>query len=108
MPSSSDLDINRAIRRIMVKHWVDLGRISIRTTGGRVLMRGLLRRIEGCAQADFTSATVEAMFYEISRIKGIQRVTAHFENWLSEGGRWKLTEPKGQSFIYSAENKNAP
>jgi hypothetical protein len=31
-----DLDINRGVRRVLVKHWIDLGRISVRTTRGRV------------------------------------------------------------------------
>ena len=31
MITQTDLEINRAVRRIMVKHWIDLGCISVRT-----------------------------------------------------------------------------
>ncbi|MCE9612703.1 MAG: hypothetical protein K8T26_00410 [Lentisphaerae bacterium] len=83
----TDLDINRAIRRVLVKHWIDLGRISIRTTNGRILFFGYLRRIEG-HRDNLSPPALDAMFYEISRIRGVQHVRTHFDNWSNDGGRW--------------------
>lgn len=87
----TDLDINRAVRRVLVKHWIDLGRVSIRTTAGRIMIFGVLRRIEG-HRDNLNPSSVEAMFYEIQRIRGVQHVRTHFDNWINEGGRWRPYE----------------
>ena len=91
MSSQSDLDINRAVRRVMVKHWIDLGRISIRSSHGRLQIRGRLQRIAG-REDPLTTPLVEAMFTEIGRIRGVGTVQSHIENWVKDGGRWKAFE----------------
>ena len=91
MALPTDLDINRGVRRILVKHWIDLGRISVRSQQGRVLLRGRLLRITGTKGA-LTTPIVEAMFADMKRIRGAKQVTAHFENWVKEGGRWREFE----------------
>ncbi len=91
MNTASDLDINRAVRRVLVKHWVDLGRISVRSTRGRVIIYGNLRRIEG-QHSPLSSTIVDAMLYEIGRIKEVRSVKGRFENWICEGGCWRAFE----------------
>ena len=91
MTIQNDLDINRGVRRVLVKHWVDLGRMSVRSTQGRVLIRGRLLRIQG-AKGALTTPIVEAMFYEIQHLRGVQNVTAHLDNWVKDGGRWREFE----------------
>lgn len=91
MNIQTDLDINRAIRRLLVKHWIDLGRISVRTTGGSVSIFGLLQRVEGRAEP-LTPPTVEGMMYEIRRIDSVKAVRAHLDNWINDGGRWRQHE----------------
>lgn len=91
MTIQSDLDTNRGVRRVLVKHWVDLGRLSVRSTQGRVLIRGRLLRIQG-ASGELTTPIVEAMFNDIRRLRGVRNVTAHLDNWIKDGGRWKEFE----------------
>ena len=86
--SRNDLDINRAVRRLLVKHWVDLGRVSVRTSKGKVIIFGNLRRIEG-QRGPLTTPIVDALFYEISRIREVKSVRGRLENWINEGGRWR-------------------
>jgi len=86
MPTSSDLEMNRRIRRILVKHWIDLGRLSIRTMRGVVVLYGRLQRIPG--RDALIPAIVEAIFYEIKRIKGVKWIRAHLDNWTNDGGLW--------------------
>ena len=93
MKEISDLDINRGIRRILVKHWVDLGRISVRTTQGRIRIHGFLQRIPGRNEA-LTIPIVERIFYDISRVNGVRKVYTTLENWIAEGGRWRPVEPQ--------------
>lgn len=90
MPGQSDLQLNRSIRRILVRHWVDLGRLSIRSTNGMVLVYGRLQRIAG--REALTPPTVEAIFYDIRRLKDTRRIKPHLENWSNEGGLWRPVE----------------
>jgi len=87
----NDLDVNRSIRRVMVKHWIDLGRVSVRSTQGRVLIRGTLQRVPG-TPSELTTPLVEAMMAEMKRLPGVRRIQAHLDNWIQEGGRWRPHE----------------
>lgn len=90
MSSAQDLEINRGIRRVFVKHWIDLGRLSIRTGAGRAIIRGTLQRIPG-AGGELTPAIVENMFHEMERLPGVERVTSDLSNWNNSGGAWRPT-----------------
>jgi len=87
MNTPTDLDINRSIRRIMVKHWIDLGRIAVRSSRGMVTIHGILRRIPGTEQ-ELTTPIVERIFYDIGRLPGVKNVRTRLDNWGKEGGRW--------------------
>ena len=90
MTAVSDLDVNRQIRRVLVKHWLDLGRLSIRTSSGHVTIRGFLRRIPG-SQGELTANIVESIFAEINRIKDVGRCTVDLTNWINASGSWMET-----------------
>ena len=82
-----DLQINRDMRRILVKHWIDLGRLSVRTSGGNVFVRGSLCRIGGVNE-DLTSQIVQGLITEIKRIRHVKRVNVNLSNWCLEAGTW--------------------
>lgn len=104
MPLSTDLDVNRAIRRILVKHWIDLGRLSIHSTRGRVAIFGAMNRIEGRMEP-LSGMILDAMFYEIRRIPGVQIVRAHLDNWSNDGGRWHPLESSTRQLDADAPTK---
>lgn len=85
--SQVDLDINRFVRSILVKHWIDLGRLSVRSTDGKLYIRGALRRISGVNE-ELTSPIVDAMFAEIKRIKNVRQIYPALENWTNDSGSW--------------------
>ena len=91
-PTLSDLDINRAVRRILVKHWIDIGRVAIRTSNGRIAMFGTLQHLPG-VRNELRAENVKALFDEISHINSISRVNARLENWIQDGTTWKACEP---------------
>jgi len=91
MSSQTDLDISRQIRRLMVRHWIDLGRLSIRSTGGRVLLCGTFKRIDG-VNDPLTTPIVEGIFRDIRQAKNVRFVGAHLENWTNAGGMWRPVE----------------
>lgn len=112
--SQDDLDINRAIRSILVKHWIDLGRLSVRSTDGKVWVRGELHRISGVAET-LTSAIVSALFEDIRRIRNIRQVYTALENWSTDSGSWQqVGKPEKKmeqqtstatKTVYDVENK---
>jgi hypothetical protein len=89
----NDLDINRSVRKVMVKHWIDLGRIWVRCANGRVHIHGTLARITGVGE-DLTPAIVSTMFDEIERLPGIKNIRVEIDNWIQSAGAWKLVGQK--------------
>jgi hypothetical protein len=89
--SQIDLSINQSVRRVLIRHWLDLGRLSIRSVNGAVTIRGSLQRIPGVTE-ELTSHLVETIFNEVNRVKDMRRLSFDLDNWASEGGRWVHTE----------------
>lgn len=81
---NADLLINRAVRSVLVRHWIDLGRLSVRTTSGKVYIHGALMRLPGVAD-ELTSTIVHAMFDEVDRIRGVRRTMITLDNWHRDG-----------------------
>ena len=86
--SQIDLEINREIRKVLVRHWIDLGQLSIRSTSGKASIRGEIHRIEGFNE-ELTSTIVDRMFAEIRRIPAISRINIDIQNWNNKGGMWR-------------------
>lgn len=91
-----DLEINRGVRRVLVRHWIDLGRISVRTISGKVHIRGTLERITGVKEP-LSGAILEAMFADIRRLRGIARLNVELENWHNKSGLWHSTGKPAQT-----------
>ena len=91
MPSSQDLQTNRKVRSIFVKHWIDLGRLTVRTVSGRCHIRGRLMKLPGLPE-DMAPSTVDLMLREVKRICGRGNVRAELENWTNDSGFWKPVE----------------
>ena len=89
--SQIDLDINRSIRRVLVRHWIDIGRLTIQSSDGRVRIRGLLQLISG-TKTDLEQKNVENIVNEIERTKEIKRIYYDFENWINNSGIWQKLE----------------
>lgn len=86
--SQADLEINRDIRKVLVRHWIDLGKLSFRSSNGRVWVRGSLQRIAG-VQEELTPTLVEAIFGDAKKIRGVVTISTELENWVVTAGRWR-------------------
>jgi hypothetical protein len=82
-------EIYRAVRVVLVRHFIDIGRLAIQISPGRINLRGNLVRLPG-VETKLTSETVTAIFAELERIRDIRRVEGDFENWRQGGfaGAW--------------------
>ena len=91
MDRLSDLDINCRVRRVLVRHWIDLGRISVRTTSGVVRLSGALVRLPS-AGTPLGPASVAGIVTELRRVQDVRRIQATFENWVESAGTWVSVE----------------
>lgn len=86
--SRLDLDINKDIRKVFVRHWIDLGRVAIHSSGGAVTVRGSLHLIPG-VKTSLTSQTVQNVFAELRRVDNVKRMYIELENWVEVEGSWQ-------------------
>jgi hypothetical protein len=124
MPSLDDININRQVRTVLVKHWVDLGRLSVRTVKGRCAIRGAIVRLPGIRD-ELTAATVDSIFLDIRRICGTGNLRVDLDNWSNSSGFWKpiatgasphstpkavsrSSSSRGGSFLISDSTGDAP
>ena len=76
----SDMDINVAVRRVLVRHWVDLGRISVRTTRSVVWLSGAMVRVKN-GGGELHNEEMLGIFQEIKNVHDVRRVHLKLINW---------------------------
>lgn len=89
----SDIEINCAVRRVLVRHWIDLGRMSLRTTQGVVWLSGALTKLPKVT-SELTPATITEMINDIRRTSSVRRVQCSFSNWVEHCGGWTFLAQK--------------
>ena len=77
---AANLELNREVRRILVSHWLDLGRLSVHSLRSSVHIRGTLSKLGG-SYAQLTSAILESMSRKIKAAAGTRSVHMEFDNW---------------------------
>lgn len=86
----SILEVNRDVRRALVMHWIDLGRLSVHTQKDRVHIRGSLHKLPG-ADSPLTPSSVDVIYKKIKAAAGMRRVHIELDNWNfnSATGTWE-------------------
>ena len=79
-PQLARMEIFRQVRVVLVRHLIDIGRLSIQLSMSQLRLNGSLCRLPGVTAA-LTPEIVKAIFSELSRIHGIRRVDGEFDNW---------------------------
>jgi hypothetical protein len=93
----TDLEINCSVRKVLVRHWLDLGKISLRTTSGVTYLSGELARLPK-VETPLTSSSVTEIINEIRRVSSVRRIHASFHNWVECDRVWKQTLGKPTDF----------
>jgi hypothetical protein len=96
MSKPSDIEINCAVRRVLVRHWIDIGKISLRTTQGVVWLSGTLCKLPRVS-TELTSKMIVEILGEIRRSPAVRRVHPEFNNWAEREGGWQLITEKSAS-----------
>ena len=89
-PQLTRIEIYRQTRIVLVRHLVDIGRLSIQISTSHLHLHGSLCRLPGVTAA-LTPEIVQSIFSELGRIQGIRRVDGDFDNWRQSdkvGGSW--------------------
>jgi hypothetical protein len=86
----------RQARAVLVRHLIDLGRLSLRLAPSNLYLRGSLTRLPG-AVAKLTPEIVAAIVAELGRVPGVRHVDAQFDNWRFDDrlGGWKEIDKHG-------------
>ena len=95
-PQLERMEIFRQVRVVLVRHMIDIGRLSIQISMSRVNLHGSLCRLPGVT-TELTPAIIRTMFSELNLIKGVKRVDAEFDNWKqldALGAAWARIEAK--------------
>ncbi|MBD3161891.1 MAG: hypothetical protein GF328_07290 [Candidatus Latescibacteria bacterium] len=84
---STRMELQAAIRRMLVAHWIDVGKINIQVTSSTALLRGQLLRVQD--GEPITPLVIEELEQKLSRIKGVKHVRWRLENWVLDRGKWR-------------------
>jgi hypothetical protein len=101
----SRLEVNRDVRRILVRHGVDTTKLHFTCTGKTITMTGAIYKDGG---QEIALQAVDAVFRDISRLG--YRVYCEFENWtVSDGAVMKKgqTKENKKQANNSTENKDS-
>lgn len=78
-------DLVREVRVILVRHFIDIGKVHYTVTNRGLYIAGYLDRLPG-AMSPLTPEIVESLFRELDGIPRLGVVFADFENWKQTGG----------------------
>jgi hypothetical protein len=106
---SDKAEVNRRLRATLVKHWIDLGRISFHVSiNGVVAINGALIKLAG--SGELSPQNVAEMIGEIESIQHVTRVEAEFDNWMRSGfaGLWRPLEEAGRKQTTTTASDGGP
>jgi hypothetical protein len=91
--ASSDHEINRGVRSVLSRHWVDLTKTAFASRRGIVRLMGEMRRVGTDAQKPLDPTNLEVIDNELRRVTGVTRVHFDLSNWHKNSeGEWELSE----------------
>ena len=91
------IEVYRQIRVVLVRHLIDIGRLSIQISTSHLHLHGSLCRLPGVTAA-LTPEIVQSIFSELGRIHGVRRVDGEFDNW-------RQSDKAGASWVPVATKK---
>lgn len=89
MAGRSDMEINCAVRQVLVRHRIDLGSVSFSTRQGTIWLSGEVRCF--CNFGELDDNHVLALLTELRNIPDVPGVRLNLSNWLiDDQGRGHL------------------
>jgi hypothetical protein len=88
MAEFSDKDIAAAVRKLLVKNWVDVSKVRMRVTSGLLTLTGTIEKVYGAEGGPVDPKFLSAVDHALQGVKGLRRVRFQFTNWTKDGGEW--------------------
>jgi hypothetical protein len=85
------VETTKAVRTILVKSWLDMGKIKIQVAGKTVIIRGRLTK----SRADddpVNGMFIEQLEQKISNLKEVKFIRWSLDDWKHERGQWRTKE----------------
>lgn len=106
--STNDHDINRGVRGVLSRHWVDLSSTSFASRKGIVRVAGELRRMGPYSSQSLESTSLTALDGELRRLRGVRRVHIDLPNWRrTEDGQWVRVDRRPERESKAADGGEA-
>jgi hypothetical protein len=87
--SQSDQEINRGVRSVLSRNWLDLSKTNFASRRGIVRLMGELRRLGAESSKPLEPHNLDALDSEIKRLRGVDRVHFDLRNWRRNSeGEW--------------------
>jgi len=91
--SAADFRINAAVRKVFIRHWLELKLIDYHTINSVVHIKGKFKTKKQSREAkgktyDVNPSVVSAIEREIFRVRGVKRVDIKLDGWVKSGGKW--------------------
>lgn len=91
--AANDHEINRGVRGVLSRHWVDLSSTNFASRQGVVRLMGELRRVGPQSDQALENTNLIALDTELRRLRGVRRVHFDLANWRrNEDGEWVRSE----------------
>lgn len=91
--STSDHEINRKVRAVLSRHWIDPSSTSFASRKGVVRLMGELRRVGSAFGASLEATTLTVLDTELRKLPGVRLVHFDLVNWRrDEEGVWVQLE----------------
>ncbi len=88
MAEMNDKDIASAVRKVLVKNWVNVSQVRLRVTSGLLTLTGTINKVYGAEGGDVDPSFLSAIDNALQGVKGLRRVRFQFSNWTKDGGEW--------------------
>ncbi|MEN8150227.1 MAG: BON domain-containing protein [Planctomycetota bacterium] len=83
----ANVDLTKAVRTILIKNWLDVGKVRLQVAGGNVIIRGRLARSRD--DQPVNGLFIEQLEQAIRGTKGVKNVRWILEGWEFDRGQWQ-------------------
>ena len=82
----ANVDLTKAVRTLLIKNWLDVGKIRLQVAGGNVLIRGRIAKSR--AEESVNGLFIEHLEQAIRAMKGVKNLRWILEDWEFDRGKW--------------------
>jgi hypothetical protein len=82
------VDTTKSVRTILVKSWLDMGKVKIQVAGKTVIIRG--RLVKGRSDDDPVNGLfIEQLEQKLMNIREVKFIRWALDDWKHERGQWR-------------------